>query len=62
MSATGNNHSTLFGTVTGTLFSMTVAISPGDILKTALLAAIGAIASFLVSVLLKWITNVFKRN
>ena len=48
---------TLSGTVGGTLLVMLVQISAGEVMKTICLAAIGAIVSFGVSVLLKWMIN-----
>jgi hypothetical protein len=45
------------GTASGTLLSITPNIFSEDILKTIILAIIGAIVSFIVSVFLKWITK-----
>ncbi|MEQ9289604.1 MAG: hypothetical protein RIG77_21935 [Cyclobacteriaceae bacterium] len=50
------------GTAGGTLLSVLVNISSGDILHTVVLAAIGAIVSFSVSVLLKVLFQRFKRK
>jgi mannitol-specific phosphotransferase system IIBC component len=51
-----NNHTggTLAGTAGGTLLSVLASLGPGDVLKTMVLAAIGAITSFFISLLLKW--------
>jgi len=38
-----NEHSTLWGTVSGTVLTVVVNISSQDILKTVVLAAIGAV-------------------
>jgi len=46
---------TIAGTVSGTALTVLVNIGSSDILKTAMLAAIGAVVSFSVSVLLKWL-------
>jgi mannitol-specific phosphotransferase system IIBC component len=51
-----NNH-TLFGTVGGTLLSIAATIQSADILKTVLLATVGALVSFMVSLLLKRFTR-----
>jgi len=50
---------TILGTVSGTALTVAVNIDSPDILKTVILAAIGAVVSFSVSVLLKWLV---KRN
>jgi len=50
---------TVFGTVTGTALTVIVNIGSQDVIKTVVLAAIGAVVSFGVSVFLKW---VFKRK
>jgi hypothetical protein len=55
-----NNHTgTLVGTISGTVLSIFATIQSEDIAKTVVLAAVGAIASFVVSLGLKWI---FKRK
>ena len=41
------------GTVGGTLLAIVGVVDPSDMLKTAVLAAIGAVVSFLVSTILK---------
>ena len=52
-----NNHhiegGTIMGTVSGTVLTVAVNIGSSDILKTVILAAIGAVVSFGVSMLLK---------
>lgn len=55
-----NNH-TLYGTIGGTVFSIAASIQSADILKTILLATIGALASFMVSLLLKCLTRKRKK-
>jgi hypothetical protein len=57
MSNHGGHNGTLYGTIGGTLLSITAGIGSGDIVKTALLATVGAIVSFGVSATLKWLSN-----
>ncbi|HSC36509.1 MAG TPA: hypothetical protein VLD19_01510 [Chitinophagaceae bacterium] len=49
------------GTAGGTLLSIFANIQSGDILKTAVLAAIGAVVSFGITLLLKSIIRHFKK-
>lgn len=49
---TANNH-TLMGTAGGTFLSIVPNIQSHDIARTAILAAVGAIVSFTISLLLK---------
>lgn len=56
------DHSTRTGTISGTLLVVIIQINTGELFKTALLAATGAIVSFCVTVLLKWIIKRFRRN
>ena len=55
-----NNH-TFYGTIGGTLLSLAASVQSADILKTIVLATIGAIASFMVSLLLKRLTRKRKK-
>ena len=55
MSNHSGHNGTLFGTIGGTLLSVSANLSSGDMLKTVFLAAIGAMTSFLVSLGMKWI-------
>ncbi|MCD6065852.1 MAG: hypothetical protein K0S33_678 [Bacteroidetes bacterium] len=48
---------TILGTVSGTALTVVVNIGSSDIIKTAVLAAIGAVVSFFVSVGLKWLVK-----
>ena len=57
---TSNNH-TLMGTAGGTFLSIIPNIQSADIVKTVLLAAIGAIVSFTISLLLKSIIKKHKK-
>ncbi|MFD1162048.1 hypothetical protein [Hwangdonia seohaensis] len=45
------------GTTSGTLLSIVPNIFSEDILKTVILAVVGASVSFAVSLLLKWLTK-----
>jgi hypothetical protein len=56
-----NNLSIRFGTIGGTALSVVYTISGADILKTVVLATIGAIVSFIVSMLLKTLWQWLKR-
>lgn len=48
-------HKALNGTATGTLFGLAGLLPWEDMLRTAILAAIGAIISFTVTLLLQWL-------
>ena len=50
-----SQNSMIAGTVGGTLLSVFATVQPEDIVKTTVLAAIGAATSFLVSLAMKWI-------
>lgn len=60
MSNHNGHNGTLFGTIGGTLLSVSANLSSGDVLKTVFLAIVGATTSFLVSIGLKWLTKTFK--
>lgn len=51
---------TILGTVSGTVLTVAVNMGSSDIIKTIVLAALGAVISFSVSVLLKWLVKKFK--
>lgn len=55
-----NSH-TLMGTAGGTFLSVIPNIHSADVFKTVLLAAIGAIVSFTISLLLKMIIKKHKK-
>ena len=57
-----NDSSTQTGTIGGTLLSIAANISSGDLFRTAILAAVGAIVSFTVSVLLKMLLHRIKKK
>lgn len=50
---------TLLGTVSGTALTVVVNISSSDIIETVVLASLGAVVSFSVSLLLK---RIFKKE
>ena len=49
------DNTTLIGTLSGTILSVFAMFDAQDIIKTIIMAAIGAIVSFLVTKVLKWI-------
>jgi mannitol-specific phosphotransferase system IIBC component len=51
---------TILGTVSGTVLTVAVNVGSSDILKTVILASLGAVVSFSVSLLLKWLVKRFK--
>lgn len=51
--APNNNGGTVTATLGGTVLSIAANIGSEDILKTAVLAALGAVVSFIVSLLMK---------
>jgi mannitol-specific phosphotransferase system IIBC component len=57
---TGNS-STLAGTAGGTLLSIVPNLSSDDIAKTVILATVGAVVSFAISLLLKSINKKHKK-
>jgi mannitol-specific phosphotransferase system IIBC component len=50
------------GTVGGTILAIVGVVDPGDMLKTAILAAIGAVVSFIVSAILKRLFKAKKKK
>lgn len=52
-----SHHGTAAGTAGGTLLSIVVTIQSGDITKTIVLATVGAVVSFLVSLGMKWVAR-----
>jgi hypothetical protein len=50
-----DDHTTIIGTLSGTILSIFATIDFQDILKTVVMAAIGAAVSFLVTKGLKWV-------
>ena len=55
------DNTTKTGTAGGTLLSIFANINSGDIVKTAILAAIGAVVSFVVTVSLKLLVKRIKK-
>lgn len=55
------NHNTRAGMIGGLLFVL-LGLSMGEIVKTALLAAVGAVVSYWVSVGMRWIAGKIKRK
>ena len=49
------DHTTAAGTLTGTVFTVAANIDSHDYMRTVILACVGAIASFVISLFLKWI-------
>jgi hypothetical protein len=56
-----SNHTKL-GTLSGTLLSIAGNLNIHDVWRTALLACVGAVVSFMVSSLLKWLLERLKRS
>lgn len=56
-----NNNGTAIGTIGGTLLSIFANVNTGDVVKTIVLATVGAVVSFGVSLLLKKIVQVIRR-
>lgn len=54
------DHTTAAGTVTGTVFTVAANIDSHDYMRTAILACVGAFASFVISLFLKWMWKVLK--
>ena len=57
----GNDHITIFGTLSGTLLTLASTIDYQDYVKTILLAIIGATVSFMFSIVLRWLWDKVKR-
>jgi len=51
---------TILGTVSGTVLTVAVNVGSSDILKTVILAGLGAVVSFSVSLLLKYLAKRLK--
>ena len=57
-----SHHGTAAGTVGGTVLSIFATIQSGDVTKTIVLAAVGAVVSFVVSVGLKLVARRLRRR
>ncbi|PIV97965.1 MAG: hypothetical protein COZ74_01430 [Flavobacteriaceae bacterium CG_4_8_14_3_um_filter_31_8] len=55
------SNSTLFGTAGGTFLSIVPNLSSEDLFKTAILATVGAVVSFSISVMLKYLSKKHKK-
>ena len=55
-------HSTKAGTFGGTLLVVLLQIQTAELLKTAVLAAIGAAVSFSVSLILRWVIRYLRKT
>ena len=55
------DNSTKAGTIGGTLLAIFANITNEDLLKTALLACVGAVVSFTVTIILKLIIKLLKK-
>ncbi|MBS1682204.1 MAG: hypothetical protein JST48_10875 [Bacteroidetes bacterium] len=62
MTANNNHGGTVAGTAGGTLLTIFANIHSEDIIKTTLLAVIGAVVSFTISLSLKWISKKLRRT
>jgi hypothetical protein len=56
-----NDHTTAWGTLSGTVLTVMATIDSMDIIKTVILAIIGASVSFCVSLFWKWVWAKIKR-
>lgn len=56
------DHTTVKGTIGGTLLTLFATIDVGDYVKTIILASVGTIVSFVVSKCLKWCWEKFRRK
>ena len=50
------------GTFCGTVMVILLQVQSSELLKTILLASIGAVVSFIISHLLKWLVKAYKRK
>jgi len=57
-----NEHTTAIGTISGTFLSVFASFDTQDVVKTVVLATIGAVVSFLVSKGLKWVWGKIREN
>ena len=56
------NSNTMAGTTGGTLLVVLLQVGQGELVKTMLLAAVGAAVSFTVSLFLKWLLRHFRQK
>ncbi|MBK7652059.1 MAG: hypothetical protein IPJ20_16910 [Flammeovirgaceae bacterium] len=62
MTTPSNHGGTVAGTAGGTLLTIFANIHSEDIVKTAVLACIGAVVSFIISITMKWISKKMRRS
>ena len=62
MTASNGHSGTVAGTAGGTLLTIFANIHSEDVVKTTMLAVIGAVVSFTISLALKWISRKMKRS
>ena len=62
MTASSGHGGTVAGTAGGTLLTIFANIHSEDVVKTTMLAVIGAVVSFTISLLLKWISKKMRRT
>ncbi len=62
MTAHDNHGGTVAGTAGGTLLTIFANIHSEDVVKTVVLALIGAVVSFSISLGMKWIAKKLKRR
>lgn len=56
-----HDHTTAIGTLTGTVFTVFAHISSQDIIRTIIMAVVGATVSFMISKLWRWLWELFRR-
>jgi hypothetical protein len=61
MAAHSGQTDTAIGTVGGTVVAVIGNIQPNDLIKTVILATIGALVSFSLSMLMKWAAKKMRR-
>jgi hypothetical protein len=54
------DHNTKSGIIGGTLLSVYINISWNDIMFTIIMASVGAVVSFIISLLLRWVVRKLK--
>jgi len=55
------NSDTRAGTIVGTMLVIIANLDSGEMLKTGILAGFGALVSFVVSTILKWLHSRYKK-
>lgn len=57
-----DEHTTLIGTLSGTLLSVIATVGFQDIFKAMVMAGVGAIVSFVITKFLKWVWRRIRRR